>query len=111
VKRHRKSGWRTPLIREVAAGYTRCKTVDNHASQPRGIHGNKQPRRRFAPLSDAMVAVEPEPEAVARFRAVAGAEVPAIGQQPIAWDPDAAAAITGAHERFRWFGGGWKVNT
>jgi G6PDH family F420-dependent oxidoreductase len=66
--------------------------------------------RRFAPLSDAMVAVEPEPEAVARFREAAGAEVPAIGQQPISWDPDAEVATARAHELFRWFGGGWKVN-
>ncbi len=66
--------------------------------------------RRFAPLSDAMVAVEPEPDAVSRFREAAGAEVPAIGQQPISWDPDAERATARAHELFRWFGGGWKVN-
>jgi G6PDH family F420-dependent oxidoreductase len=66
--------------------------------------------RRFAPLSDAMVAVEPEPEAVARFREAAGTDVPAIGQQPISWDPDAEVATARAHELFRWFGGGWKVN-
>ena len=66
--------------------------------------------RRFAPVSDAMVAVEPEPDLVASFRSEAGAEVPAIGQQPVCWDPDPQAATQRAHEQFRWFAGGWKVN-
>ena len=29
---------------------------------------------------------------------------------PISWDPDRDAAVARAHEQFRWFGGGWKVN-
>ena len=66
--------------------------------------------QRFASMSDAMVAVEPKPELVSDFRAAADAEVPCIGQQPIAWDPDPDAATARAHELFRWFGGGWKVN-
>jgi len=33
-----------------------------------------------------------------------------VGQIPICWDPDRDAAITRAHEQFRWFGGGWQVN-
>jgi G6PDH family F420-dependent oxidoreductase len=66
--------------------------------------------RRFGPRSDAMVAVEPEPDLVSGFRSAAGAEVPAIGQQPVCWDPDPEAATARAHELFRWFGGGWKVN-
>ena len=66
--------------------------------------------RRFGPVSDAMVAVEPDPELVSSFRSAAGAEVPTIGQQPIAWDPDPEVAAARAHEQFRWFGGGWKVN-
>jgi G6PDH family F420-dependent oxidoreductase len=65
---------------------------------------------RFGPLADAMVAVEPKPDLVTGFREAAGAEVPTIGQQPICWDPDATAATARAHEQFRWFGGGWKVN-
>jgi G6PDH family F420-dependent oxidoreductase len=28
----------------------------------------------------------------------------------ISWDPDRDAAVERAHEQFRWFGGGWKVN-
>ena len=26
------------------------------------------------------------------------------------WDPSAQAAIRRAHDQFRWFGSGWKVN-
>ena len=33
-----------------------------------------------------------------------------IGQLPISWDPDRDRGIERAHEQFRWFGGGWKVN-
>jgi hypothetical protein len=33
-----------------------------------------------------------------------------IGQLPICFDADRQAAIARAHEQFRWFGGGWKVN-
>jgi hypothetical protein len=29
---------------------------------------------------------------------------------PICWGPDRDACIHRAHEQFRWFGGGWKVN-
>lgn len=34
----------------------------------------------------------------------------AIGQIPICWGPDESAAIDLAHDQFRWFAGGWKVN-
>ena len=33
-----------------------------------------------------------------------------IGQLPVCWGPDRDACIARAHELFRWFGGGWKVN-
>ncbi|MET0136011.1 MAG: TIGR03557 family F420-dependent LLM class oxidoreductase [Kibdelosporangium sp.] len=33
-----------------------------------------------------------------------------IGQLPVCWDPDRDTAVKRAHEQFRWFGGGWKVN-
>ena len=29
---------------------------------------------------------------------------------PICWGPDRYECIRRAHEQFRWFGGGWKVN-
>jgi G6PDH family F420-dependent oxidoreductase len=64
----------------------------------------------FAPVSDAMVAVVPDRALVEGFTAAAGATLPVIGQQPVSWGPDAAEATTRAHELFRWFAGGWKVN-
>jgi G6PDH family F420-dependent oxidoreductase len=64
----------------------------------------------FAPVADAMVAVEPLPELVRGFDAAAGTSLPKIGQQPISWGPDRGAAIARAHDQFRWFAGGWKVN-
>jgi G6PDH family F420-dependent oxidoreductase len=73
------------------------------------VSGN-QSVESFAPVADAMVATDPEAELVSRFDAVAGATLPKIGQQPISWGPDRDAAVTRAHEQFRWFAGGWKVN-
>jgi G6PDH family F420-dependent oxidoreductase len=64
----------------------------------------------FAPVADAMVAVEPRPELVCGFDAAAGVELPKIGQQPIAWGTDRDEAVARAHDQFRWFAGGWKVN-
>jgi G6PDH family F420-dependent oxidoreductase len=70
----------------------------------------RQSIETFAPLADAMVAVEPEASTVQSFDAAAGTTLPKIGQQPISWGPDKDAAISRAHEQFRWFAGGWKVN-
>jgi len=61
---------------------------------------------RFAPVADAMVALEPEPSLVLGFDGAAGAALPKIGQQPLAWGPDADEAVARAHEQFRWFAGG-----
>jgi G6PDH family F420-dependent oxidoreductase len=65
---------------------------------------------RFAPLSDAMIAVEPEPDLVSQWDAIRGAESRKIAQLPVCWDPDRGAAVRRAHDQFRWFAGGWKVN-
>jgi G6PDH family F420-dependent oxidoreductase len=70
----------------------------------------------FAPLADHAVAVEPDAGLVESWNAVEGARrigpggARAIGQLPICWDPDEGAAVTRAHEQFRWFAGGWSVN-
>ena len=64
----------------------------------------------FAPIADAMVAVEPERSLVTDFDDAAGVQLPKIGQQPLSWGPDRDAAVATAHEQFRWFAGGWKVN-
>lgn len=53
-----------------------------------------------------MIGVEPNPELVTQF-----ASSRRIGQAPISWDPDRDTAIRRAHEQFRWFAGGWKVNS
>ncbi|HJQ00436.1 MAG TPA: TIGR03557 family F420-dependent LLM class oxidoreductase [Jatrophihabitans sp.] len=68
---------------------------------------------RFAPLADHLIAVEPDAELVSGWDS-ARAGRPAsrkIGQLPICWGPDRDRAIRRAHELFRWFGGGWHVNS
>ncbi|WP_086819020.1 TIGR03557 family F420-dependent LLM class oxidoreductase [Allokutzneria sp. NRRL B-24872] len=69
---------------------------------------------RFAPVADAMIAVQPEQRLCREWDEhwVGRAEGSArkIGQLPVCWDADRDAAIARAHEQFRWFGGGWKVN-
>jgi G6PDH family F420-dependent oxidoreductase len=61
-------------------------------------------------LADAMIAVEPDGALGEQFDAAGGAGKPRIGQMPICFDTDRAAAVTRAHTLFRWFGLGWKVN-
>lgn len=75
---------------------------------------------QLAPLADDLVGVEPRADLVESWNAVEGAGTigrstadggaRAIGQIPISWDPDRDAAVQRAHEQFRWFAGGWKVN-
>ncbi len=66
---------------------------------------------RFAPMVDHLVAVEPEPGIVDAWdRAAGGRDSRKIAQLPISWDPDRERAVERAHQQFRWFGGGWKVN-
>jgi G6PDH family F420-dependent oxidoreductase len=70
---------------------------------------------RFGPLADDLVGVEPDAELIKAWNAADGAKTigegaRAIGQIPICWDPDEEAAVARAHEQFRWFAGGWKVN-
>jgi G6PDH family F420-dependent oxidoreductase len=60
--------------------------------------------------ADAMIAVEPEADLVTLFDEHGGRGKRRIGQVPICWDPSKDAAVERAHELFRWFGGGWKVN-
>jgi G6PDH family F420-dependent oxidoreductase len=61
-------------------------------------------------LADAMIAVEPKAELGELFDAAGGSGKPRIGQVPICWDPSRDVAIERAHDQFRWFGSGWKVN-
>jgi G6PDH family F420-dependent oxidoreductase len=61
-------------------------------------------------LGDVMIAVEPKGELGEMFEAAGGAGKPKVGQLPICYDTDEAAATERAHSLFRWFGLGWKVN-
>ena len=60
--------------------------------------------------ADAMIAVEPDRALHEMFDSAGGCGKPRIGQIPVCYDPDRNAAVRRAHELFRWFGGGWKVN-
>ncbi|MDX3195140.1 TIGR03557 family F420-dependent LLM class oxidoreductase [Streptomyces sp. MN03-5084-2B] len=68
--------------------------------------------RRFAPVADVMIAVEPKAELSQEWDAtkLGGAPSRKIGQLPVSWGTDRDAAVQRAHEQFRWFAGGWKVN-
>jgi G6PDH family F420-dependent oxidoreductase len=75
----------------------------------------EQSVERFAEVADDLIAVEPRSELVSSWNDVEGVTrigegARAIGQLPICWDPDEKKAVERAHEQFRWFGGGWKVN-
>ena len=69
---------------------------------------------QFAALADHLVAVEPDKELIEAWDEVAGTAIGsgarAVGQIPICWDPSEQAAVERAHEQFRWFARGWKVN-
>lgn len=60
--------------------------------------------------ADLMIAVQPEPELGEMFDRAGGSGKSRVGQVAIAYDRDKDAAIKRAHEQFRWFGLGWKVN-
>lgn len=60
--------------------------------------------------ADFMVAVEPKADLVQGFEAAGGGAKPKVGQIALAYDADRGAAVQRAHEQFRWFGLGWKVN-
>ncbi|WP_158848901.1 LLM class F420-dependent oxidoreductase [Saccharothrix deserti] len=67
--------------------------------------------RTFAPLADAMVATEPDASLSQEWDVFQGGRSRKIGQLPICWDRDRDKAVQRAHEQFRWFAGGWKVNS
>jgi len=87
------------------------------AGVPLGVAvSGSQSIERFAPLADHLIATEPKKEIVDGWNATDGAPqvggpARAIGQLPICWDPDEKAAVERAHEEFRWFAGGWAVNS
>jgi G6PDH family F420-dependent oxidoreductase len=60
--------------------------------------------------ADLMIAVEPKAELGEMFDAAGGQGKPRVGQTAVCYDTDREAAIERAHDQFRWFGLGWKVN-
>lgn len=61
-------------------------------------------------LADIMIAVQPEAHLGEMFDEAGGTGKPRVGQVPVCWGPDEGSAVKVAHDQFRWFGGGWKVN-
>ncbi|CAM5302916.1 LLM class F420-dependent oxidoreductase [Streptomyces avidinii] len=59
---------------------------------------------------DLLIAVEPKRELVTSFEAQGGAGKPCVGQLPVSYGTDRAAAVARAHDQFRWALGGWPVN-
>ena len=60
--------------------------------------------------ADLMIATEPKSDLGEMFDSAGGAGKPRVGQMAISYDTDRDAAVRRAHEQFRWFGLGWKVN-
>lgn len=81
------------------------------AGVPIGIAaGGEKAIARFADYGHHLIATEPNPALVKAWADNHQGPARAIGQIPISWDPDKDAAIERAHDRFRWFAGGWAVN-
>ncbi|PPG07259.1 MULTISPECIES: TIGR03557 family F420-dependent LLM class oxidoreductase [unclassified Rathayibacter] len=69
---------------------------------------------RFAPIGDHLITTEPDAELISQWTAVRGADAApsrTIGQIPVCWAPDKEQGVALAHEQFRWFAGGWAVNS
>ena len=78
---------------------------------PIGVAVSGQESCRLAgSTADLMIAVEPKAELGEMFDAAGGAGKPRVGQIAVCYDPDRDAAVARAHQQFRWFGLGWKVN-
>src|SRR6202012_3650182 len=65
--------------------------------------------------ADHLIAVEPAGDLVYEWHSARQAIGMAgggreVGQIPICGDPGRDAAVERAHDQFRWFGGGWRVN-
>ncbi|MDQ2726501.1 MAG: TIGR03557 family F420-dependent LLM class oxidoreductase [Actinomycetota bacterium] len=60
--------------------------------------------------ADVMIGVEPQARLVELFEGAGGSGKAKVGQIPVCFDTDRDAAVARAHDQFRWFAGGWKVN-
>ncbi len=70
----------------------------------------RQSVQTFAPLADHLVSTEPDASLVEGWDAAHDGPSRKIGQIPVCYGPDKDEAVRAAHEQFRWFAGGWKVN-
>ncbi|WNI14525.1 LLM class F420-dependent oxidoreductase [Actinacidiphila sp. ITFR-21] len=61
--------------------------------------------------ADLVIAVQPAAELIEAFDRYGGTGKPRVGQLPVSYGTDHGAAVARAHDQFRWFGGGWKVNS
>ena len=61
--------------------------------------------------ADVMIAVEPDADLCRMFDRNGGDGKPRVGQIPVCFDRDRAVAVDRAYSLFRWFDGGWKVNS
>src|SRR5689334_2151103 len=61
--------------------------------------------------ADLLVATEPKEELIQMFSEAGGSEDAAVGQIAVCYDEDRDTAVERAHDQFRWFGLGWKLNT
>lgn len=60
--------------------------------------------------ADLVIATEPKADLLEAFDRYGGTGRPRVGQLPVCYDSDRESAVARAHDQFRWFGGGWKVN-
>jgi G6PDH family F420-dependent oxidoreductase len=60
--------------------------------------------------ADLMIGTEPKRELGEMFDEAGGAGKPRVGQIAVCYDPDEQAGVRRAHDQFRWFGFGWRVN-
>ncbi|GAB2975194.1 TIGR03557 family F420-dependent LLM class oxidoreductase [Amycolatopsis acidiphila] len=74
----------------------------------------RQSVERFAPVADALITTEPNGELIKAWDSeraqVREDTTRKFAQLPVSFDTDREAAERRAHEQFRWFSGGWKVN-
>jgi G6PDH family F420-dependent oxidoreductase len=91
----------TPLFGEPSAREVRAKDHRRLGS------GEEKP------LGDHLITTEPSADLISGWAAARADSAPSrsIGQIPISWAPDKEDAIARAHEQFRWFAGGWAVNS
>ena len=72
--------------------------------------GGEKACASFSPLADVMIATDPDARLVSAWDGARQGPSRKVAQLPVSWDNDTDTAVQRAHEQFRWFAGGWKVN-